>query len=141
MSTRPAKDQATLETTIGSDPQYPEQRLNPRAPLVVTLQFCVTLPGSTDPVSFKGATRSVSSAGATIVLTDCPPDVFEQLSQDQVLQLLPMFTGPLEATVNGTWTEPPENAETQTPRLCLSLKLQNATWFPPDADASSQLSE
>ena len=141
MSTRPARNQAPVETEGGSDPQYKEQRLNPRAPLVVTLQLCVKLPGSADPVSFKGATRSISSAGATIVLTDCPPDIFHQLSEDQVLQLQPMFTGPLEAIVNGTWTEPPEDAETQTPRRCLSLKLQNATWFPPDAEASSQISE
>lgn len=141
MSTRPARNEAPVETNGSSEPQYKEKRLNPRVSVVVTLQLCVTLPGAADPILFKGATRSISSAGATIVLTDCPPDVFEELSKGQVVQLLPMFTGPLEGIVNGTWTDPPENAETQTPRRCLSLKLQNATWLTPDADPSSPASE
>lgn len=134
MSTGPATDRATLGTDGASEPQYNEQRRNPRAPVVVTLQLCVQVPGAPEPISFRGATRTISSAGATIVLSDCPRDVFEQLSQDQPLQLLPMFTGPLEAVVNASWVEPPDDPETQTPRLCLSLTLQNATWFPADGE-------
>lgn len=142
MSTGPATDRAAVETNGASEPHYSEQRRNPRAPLVVTLQLCVQVPGTPEPVSFRGATRSISSAGATIVLSDCPREVFETLSQDQILQLQPMFTGPLEAVVNGSWVEDPDDPETQTPRLCLSLTLQNATWFPAadgeDLSASSE---